>query len=676
MHWMRTLIEEKNIDLGPPDVETIGKDGKLPDIIIYESKRSKRALCVIEAKLPYFDIFNIKELLEPAQKKASQRKAKYFATTNFKRLLWFKTKEVNELKPLEEQIAAKYTLSEIENLDDIEYNRYKNPIKKGLEDFIVSLYEVHSGKKIEPKLAIDELLIFRLQEKINVLSGYYKGIIDDQCHKDESFRKKLSKWFYDQGWSFNWSLQDFDKSARQTAYLLVNKILFYNLLQTKRPQELAPLDTYWGMVKGRQFQKILQSYFDLALEIDYETVFTTDFIDTIAFPDSKEIIYEINDLINILNKYDFSSIGFDVIGKIFERLIPQSERHNLGQYFTNPDIVDLILRFCMHHEDDKVIDPSCGAGTFLVRAYHHKKFMNQSLEHEDILDTLWGNDIAKFPAHLATINIAINDLGVDKNYPNILQEDFFELHVGKDGFDPLNWRIKRAKTLGSQERKVTYPRWFNCLVGNPPYTRQEEIGDISPEDIKYKESLIRKAILDFNGETKLANIGKRAGIHAYFFVHGTKFLKEGGYFGFIVSNSWLDVDYGKGLQEFFLKNYKIIAIIESKVERWFEDADINTCIVILQKCMDKTERENHTARFVYLKKPLRELIPSANDIWEKQKERINEIDKLKKTILFPNNFYENEDLRIYPVIQKELWYEGYDSEKEIANVRRGFYYRS
>ncbi len=44
MHWMRDIIKENNIDLGPPDVETIGDDRKLPDIVIYESLRSKISL--------------------------------------------------------------------------------------------------------------------------------------------------------------------------------------------------------------------------------------------------------------------------------------------------------------------------------------------------------------------------------------------------------------------------------------------------------------------------------------------------------------------------------------------------------------------------------------------------------------------------------------------------------
>ena len=583
MHWMREIIEQKKLDLGLPDVDTSGADRKSPDIIIYESRRSQNVLCVIEAKHPHFNVFDYENLKKPAWEKANARKAKYFATTNFKELIWFNTQKVNEQKNEEEQVVDRYCLSDIENLDNIEGTRYRESITKQLDIFFSKLYAVYTGKEPEPKLPTDEFLIYRLQDKIRRLSRYYTTIIENRCHKDGTFAAELGKWFVSQCWSFAWQPQDFNKAARQTAYLLVNKILFYDVLQAKRPHELAPLEIPEGLIKGAQLQKILQSFFDEVLKIDYETIYTTDFIDAIAFPDEKEVVKEIKDLVGVLGQYDFSKLG-DIIGPIFERLIPQDERHNLGQYFTNDYVVDIILRFCLKQQDDKVFDPACGAGTFLVRAYQQKKLMSQRLRHEDILDSLWGNDIAKFPAHLSTINLAIRDLSVDKNYPNILQEDFFTLLSTEGGFDlPDKWRRARAKTLGVKEREVTYPRWFHCVVGNPPYTRQEEMAGIAPEVREYKQGLIDKALKDIKGR-KIAEISKRAGIHAYFFVHGTKFLQDGGRFGFVVSNSWLDVDYGKGLQEFFLKHYKIIAIIESKVERWFEEADVNTCIVILEKC--------------------------------------------------------------------------------------------
>jgi len=68
---------------------------------------------------------------------------------------------------------------------------------------------------------------------------------------------------------------------------------------------------------------------------------------------------------------------------------------------------------------------------------------------------------------------------------------------------------------------------------------------------EYKNKLIKKIESEWG-----LSLGKRSSIYVYFMLHGIKFLKEGGRIGYITSNSWLDVDYGKYLQEFLLKTRK------------------------------------------------------------------------------------------------------------------------
>jgi len=678
VQWMNRIIEEKNLSLGSVEQETSGSDRKQPDIIIKRRPGSEKILCVIELKPPAFlDLFHSEELYEPAWTKANKRQARYFATSNFRELVLFNTERANRQDPLEKQIVQHYTLSSITDPDTIEDTGIKSAILGGLERFLVDLLEIVTRQKSEPKHAIDEILVYRLQNTIKALAVYYIRIIEEKVQKDRKFSKTLQSWFLEQGWTFSFQNQDYAKAARQTAYLLVNKILFYSVIQPIR--RLDPLEIPKSLKSGELLQNSLEGFFNLVLKIDYETIYSADFIDQIAFPDNRNVVEEIKGIIEILGKYDFSKLGYDVIGRIFEKLIPSEERHILGQYFTSPDVVDLILRFCLKHETDKILDPSCGAGTFLVRAYQHKRLMNQRLTHEEILKTIWGNDIAKFPVHLTTINLAINDLRSDENYPRVIQKDFF--NILPDGITfplPESWRKIQLKGLGKIEKTLEHPRFFDVLIGNPPYTRQEEIEDIQQGE-GYKDQLIKKA-LQINGKP-FAEMSKRAGIYAYFFIHGTKFLQNGGRFGFIVSNSWLDVDYGKGIQEHFLTHYKIMAIIESKVERWFEDADVNTCIVILEKADGERllkERENHLVRFISLKKPLRSFIPPAENMWEKEVTRLEEIDQLIKTILAPHSiYYENDDLRIYPKSQKELWEEGYDlEEKKYVGAKWGKYLRA
>ncbi|MDI6733479.1 MAG: N-6 DNA methylase [Planctomycetota bacterium] len=670
--WFNTIIQAKNLPIGIAEAETkLRGDKSRPDIVISRSRESEDTICLLEFKPPYFEPDDEDNLKEPARKKATKRQAPYFAISNFQHLILFNTAKVNQQKPLEEQFVENYYLSDLEDLNEIEEPRFRNNIINELERFLLNLTQYVTGEKTEPLKPIDQLLVWRLQDKVNRLARYYKNIVRNQYHKDTEFKKQLRKWFSEQMWEFTGSEIDFGKAARQSAYLLVNKMVFYSALQSKR--RLPALSIPPDLTTGGQLQKQLQVFFGEALNLKYETIYSTDFIDSAAFfPDNKELIREVQEFAGILKRYNFATLRYEIVGEIFQHLIPQEERHNLGQYFTRSDIVDLILGFCLKHETDKVLDPACGAGTFLVRAYHHKKLMNQKLAHLDILDTLWGVDIAKFPAHLSTINLAIPDLSLENNYPHIWQDDFFNLKSTPEGLEaPEKWRKVEQVHFQKMKREMIIPRWFDCIVGNPPYTRQEEI----PETGVEKTKLIRSA-LEHVGKP-LAEITGHAGIHTYFFVHGWKFIKDKGRFGFIVSNSWLDVGYGKGLQEFFLRHYKIIAVIESKIERWFESADINTCIVILEKCKNEQERDENLTRFVYLKKPLSHFIPPAEEVWAKEKERIDKIKELINTVCFHNELYENEDLRIFPKKQADLWKEGFDKEEgKYVGAKWGKYLRA
>ena len=558
VEWINKIIDDLNIPFGKARQETILADQKQPDILISDSD-NKKVIILIELKVPSWDVYN-SELIHEAYRKANRINSQYFATWNINRLVLFSVKKYEDVKDgnksISDAIIQKYDLNNIKILEQIDEPEHKANIQENIKKLIRDLVQIVKKRIAFPKISIDQFFISRLRATIDSLQTSFKEIIIKNAKKDIKFLNEIRNWFNEQAWSFSGTEEDYEKLARQAAYLLVNKLVFYGALQEKLG--LDPLEIPKSLTSGERLQGILKLFFADILKIDYETIFTTDFIDEIAFPQDREAIQSVKDLVEEINKHKISAIGYDVLGDIFQKLIPSDERHLLGQYFTSSEIVDFILKFCLKDEKDMILDPGCGAGTFLVRAYQHKKLINPRLEHSDVLPTLWGVDISKFASHLSTINLAVNDLGSTDNYPRIIHKDFFELNPSKIGFS----KPAKIKGLGKFEKEVEHPKSFDAVVGNPPYTRQEEIEDLSTEG--YKGELIQKALHETG-----ANISKRAGIHAYFFVHGTKFLKENGRFGFIVSNSWLDVDYGKGLQEFFLKNYKIIAIIESKVERWF-----------------------------------------------------------------------------------------------------------
>lgn len=122
----------------------------------------------------------------------------------------------------------------------------------------------------------------------------------------------------------------------------------------------------------------------------------------------------------------------------------------------------------------------------------------------------------------------------------------------------------------------------------------------------------------------------QADIYAYLLIHAASFLHDGGRIAILTSNSWLDVAYGCELKRFLLRHFKIVAIVASWAEPWFEDAAINTVFTVIERCDDATARALNLTRFVKVKRPLGELLPQ--DLLLKEHERWLQVNALVNTV--------------------------------------------
>ncbi|MCL5090773.1 MAG: hypothetical protein M1514_02055, partial [Patescibacteria group bacterium] len=234
-------------------------------------------------------------------------------------MILFSTQKANEQLPDLQQIVNRYNLSALIDINEIDEPIYKNQIIKNLKIFLRDLASYAFRGKEADQLAIDEWLILMLQEHVSVLASYYQGIIRERCLNDLGFRRKIREWFNNQGWNFVLTEEStYAKVARQTAYWLANKILFYDVLRTSDPQHYPQVkipDDYYQ--NGGMLGRFIQIYFDEVLKLDYETIFSTDFIDEIAFPDNKNVVSQIRKLTNDLNRFNFAEVEFEVLGRIF-----------------------------------------------------------------------------------------------------------------------------------------------------------------------------------------------------------------------------------------------------------------------------------------------------------------------------------------------------------------------
>ncbi|HUS48573.1 MAG TPA: DNA methyltransferase, partial [Candidatus Paceibacterota bacterium] len=117
---------------------------------------------------------------------------------------------------------------------------------------------------------------------------------------------------------------------------------------------------------------------------------------------------------------------------------------------------------------------------------------------------------------------------------------------------PFIWDIAFAELFDDKEGK----NGVDIIVANPPYIRQELIADPLKyfSKSKYKEKLSQQLKLDWNKyRESIIKIDKKSDLYIYFYLKSLQLLNSKGIMCFITSNSWLDVGYGKNLQEILLK---------------------------------------------------------------------------------------------------------------------------
>ena len=238
---------------------------------------------------------------------------------------------------------------------------------------------------------------------------------------------------------------------------------------------------------------------------------------------------------------------------------------------------------------------------------------------------------------------------------------FFEVQAGIPLYDlPLTGDSVRSIALDEMD----------AVIGNSPYIRQEGI------DKSDKDSYRHLHELEWPGQTAFSG---RSDIFAYFFSHAASLLGPGGYLGFVTSIGWLDTEYGFRLQEFFLRNFRIVTVIESQVEKWFEDARVTTAVTILQREPDPEKRDDNLMRFIQLRKPLEEIYSAALDRPPGDVEEVTRQDDMNaiRNLIEEIDTNQTTDYwRVQVRTQRELWDEGTaqqsdDGEDSTVTYRGG-----
>ncbi|GAA9973404.1 class I SAM-dependent DNA methyltransferase [Helicobacter pylori] len=150
-------------------------------------------------------------------------------------------------------------------------------------------------------------------------------------------------------------------------------------------------------------------------------------------------------------------------------------------------------------------------------------------------------------------------IGVEANKLFIKIKECYETLENLKNSKTLEWRFEFPEVLDDEGDFLG----FDCIIGNPPYIRQEHIKDIKP--------LLQKQYPDFYTST--------ADIYTYFFALAYRLLKEKGFNAFITSNKYARAKYGAKLRELLLKKTTLVSYMELNALKVFESATVDTSIM-------------------------------------------------------------------------------------------------
>jgi hypothetical protein len=269
----------------------------------------------------------------------------------------------------------------------------------------------------------------------------------------------------------------------------------------------------------------------------------------------------------------------------------------------------------------RILDPACGSGSFLIGAYqylldwHRDWYINNDPEKwakgkspqlcrgpagdwrlttaerkRILISNIFGVDIDPQAVEVTKLSLLLKVLeGENEQTLNVQLRLFHEralpnlgrnIKCGNSLIEPDFYESWQLNMLGEDERyrinvfdwTKEFPEAFqgadpglDAVIGNPPYVRQELLGDL--------KAYFQQHYRTYHGI---------ADLYVYFIEKGVSLLRNGGVFGIIVANKWMRANYGRPLRE-WLRRQHIAEITDFGDLPVFKKATTYPCILRIKK---------------------------------------------------------------------------------------------
>jgi N-6 DNA Methylase len=230
-----------------------------------------------------------------------------------------------------------------------------------------------------------------------------------------------------------------------------------------QPEELFLQHTYLTIVAKTMATKILASEHIAAGDLLSGTPFVqvglhgaveADFFDWVLLtPDGFELVDRVAAQVG---RFRLAEIEVDVLKAIYESLIDPRQRHYLGEYYTPDWLAEWICeRVLKDPLNTRVLDPSCGSGTFLFHAV--RRYLDAAAQQnvplqealERCTDHIVGVDVHPVAVLFARVTYLLA-IGADRLRSRV-GSLFIPVYLG----DSMQWDVRQF--LSEEEIEIAVP---------------------------------------------------------------------------------------------------------------------------------------------------------------------------------------------------------------------------
>lgn len=185
-----------------------------------------------------------------------------------------------------------------------------------------------------------------------------------------------------------------------------------------------------------------------------------------------------------------------------------------GAFFTPLEITDFIAQWAIGSPTDRVLEPSCGDGEFLIAAGRRLQALGADLS--------CGGSLTGIDVHGPSLEAAGRRLAPMGVVPGFLHGDFFSFEASSD---------------------------FDAVVGNPPFVRYQAFSG------EARNQALRRAL------EQGVRLNGLASSWAAFLVHAAKFLKPSGRLGLVIPAELMSVKYAAEVRRFLLRRFARVRLV-------------------------------------------------------------------------------------------------------------------